>query len=580
MKTCVIDIEANGLKPTIIWLACVIELPSGRPYEFYNKEDFNEYAKSVNLWIGHNLLSFDIPVLNNLWGSRINLLDCRDTLVYSRMDNPKRDSHSLASWAGFFGLTKRENEDWSKLSEEMKLRCREDVKITRRLWDHLRERLKGQDKAIKLEHEIAIACQEMHDNGFKFDFDKALALRSEIEDSILDLDKVIHEAFPPRIIQLKTKEKSIPFNPNSPKQIIERIHEYWNPVEKTAGHIKAEEENAPNLERYKIYGWKLSEQNFATLKEEAPKAAKLLIKRLLLETRRRKLDEWLSLIESDDRIRGNFVGVGTWTHRLSHNRPNQANVAAEKSIKYKTKELANLATSLGRRFRQLFISAEDSWLVGVDAEGIQLRVLATYMGDKDFINAVTKGTKEDGTDVHSLNCKTIDLPGVKRDDAKTFIYAYVLGAGKKKIASIFNSSVDQASAAVDRFVASYAGLSKLKKEVIPNDAKRGYMVGLDGRHIKCNSPHHMLAAMLQCGEAVIVKTALSIGRLKLRQIPGWKLINFVHDELIFEVQGSYEQAEKVKKIVEEAIAEAGRVLKTNCPMSGKGSIGKNWLEVH
>jgi DNA polymerase-1 len=234
----------------------------------------------------------------------------------------------------------------------------------------------------------------------------------------------------------------------------------------------------------------------------------------------------------------------------------------------------------GDEFRALWRAGEGQHLVGVDADGIQLRILAHYMNDPDFIAALHKGRKEDGTDAHTLNQIALGPVCRSRDVAKTFIYAFLLGAGVGKISDILCCSEAEARASVDAFLSYYPGLRDLKDHRIPADADRGYFVGLDGRLVACESQHLMLAGYLQNGEAVIMKTANLLWRRKLEEedIP-FNQVNFVHDEWQVEVQ-SLTDATRAGTLMVQSIVDTGIILKLNCPLAGNAIIGRNWLETH
>jgi DNA polymerase-1 len=227
-------------------------------------------------------------------------------------------------------------------------------------------------------------------------------------------------------------------------------------------------------------------------------------------------------------------------------------------------------------------------LIGVDAEGIQLRILAHYMDDKRFTASVTEGKKEDGTDPHTLNKLALGPVCKSRDDAKTFIYAFLLGAGVAKVASILGCSLEEARTARDNFIAAYPGLSLLKEHVIPRDARAGYFQGLDGRFVKCNSEHHMLAGYLQNGEVIIMKEARILwGReLKRLQIP-YLPVNFVHDEWQTEADEDLDTCQTIAQVQADSIRIVGESLGLKCPMAGSFlnshkslAIGKNWSLTH
>jgi DNA polymerase-1 len=247
--------------------------------------------------------------------------------------------------------------------------------------------------------------------------------------------------------------------------------------------------------------------------------------------------------------------------------------------------------------RSLWIVPADSWLVGVDADAIQLRILAHYINDPKFTEALINGRKENGTDIHTLNKIALGPICKSRADAKTFIYAWLLGAGDAKIATILGCSLRDAKEAKRNFLEAYPGLKRLKEVVIPRDAEKGYFVGLDGRAVLCNSEHLMLAGYLQNGESIIMKKANLLWRKRLEEYwDGWfelpyKQVNFVHDEWQTEVQGDYELAKQIAEIQAQAITDVGIELNLNCPLKGSFitenhdgeivlTIGRNWAETH
>lgn len=280
------------------------------------------------------------------------------------------------------------------------------------------------------------------------------------------------------------------------------------------------------------------------------------------------------------RINGTINGLGAWTHRCSHDKPNTGNIPRDDA-------------EFGKEMRELW-NVDEGYLVGVDAESIQLRVLAHYINDNRFTKSLIDGKKEDGTDPHSLNKLALGFPCKSRNDSKTFIYAWLLGAGVGKVAEILGCSYDEAKQACDDFIGFYPGLREVKQRVIPFDAARGFFEGFDGRYIRIfgddvsSKSHFALAGYLQAGEVIVMKTAMKIWipRLRKERIP-FKLVNFVHDEWQTQVPHNRELAEYVANTQADSIREAGETLKLRCPMagsilSGHGgvAIGQNWYETH
>lgn len=328
---------------------------------------------------------------------------------------------------------------------------------------------------------------------------------------------------------------------------------------------------------FKRYGWKTNDINLNTLPDTAPMAAKELTKWLTLQGRRSTLEEYLKCVE-DGVIHGKFWHIGAWTQRMSHSNPNQANIPSVFSGE-PTTPVEEVKHRYDGAIRECFYV--DNWLVGTDADAIQLRVLAHYMKSDEYVDAIVNGDKSKGTDIHSLNKRALGPVCRDRDTAKTFIYAWLLGAGLPKIAEILGCSIPQAKSAVNSFIEAYPGLKKLKEYEIPRDAARGYFIGLDGREVPCSSEHLMLAGYLQNGESIIMKKATVNwkARLDKHNVKYW-LRNFVHDEWQTEVAGSRDLAHKVGVTQSDALRQVGEELGLFCPLSGTFSLGRNWKETH
>lgn len=332
-----------------------------------------------------------------------------------------------------------------------------------------------------------------------------------------------------------------------------------------------------DLEHYKRYGWTCSEENLKTLPKTAPEAAKDLAKWLTLEGRRSSLEEWLQAVSDDGRIHGKFWHIGAWTGRMSHSQPNQANIP---SIFSGTPSSAveEVKAKYDANLRALFKT--DHYLVGTDAEGIQLRVLAHYMKSPTYRDAIMSGDKTKGTDIHSVNMRALGSICKTRDDAKTFIYAWLLGAGLPKIASILGCSIPQAKKAVDNFLTALPELKRIKSLMIPRDAAKGYFVGLDGRKVPCKSEHLMLAGYLQSGESIIMKRA-NVMWYRQAKAEGirFRQLDLVHDEWQCECP-TKEEAERLGELQCKALEAVGKNLNLYCELKGESKIGRNWKDTH
>lgn len=650
----VLDIEANGLEnPDKIWCVVCKDIDTGeinifRNLAFNAEENYRclQYLNNCSLIVGHNILGYDLPVLSKLckFTSNVGMDDgIRDTLIVSRLaDYSRQGGHSIEQYGQEFGYPKIEFNDFSKFSEEMVTYCIRDVEIAEKVYRKYQKIIDDPlwSPSIKLEHEFQLIVNDLHDNGFAFNSTKAQKILDEVTASLSSLDKEIADAFPERLKLIReihpkvTKHGTlsrtdfrwvadgdlsiynggpfsrcewVAFNPSSHKQIISILNNAgWKPVNKTKTHIEIEREynrlkNSRQrdnefdirlkelyikLESARVSGWKVDEENLSTLPSSAPAPSRLLAKRILLEARRRTLTEWLSLVGEDGRIHGEFFGIGAWTHRMAHRNPNTANIPNE----FDTQGNKKL---YGKEMRSLWVAPKNRLLVGVDAEGIQLRIFAHYINDHEFTRSLVEGKKDDKTDPHSLNQRILGSACKSRAAAKRFIYALLLGAGLPKLAEILGCSVQETQEALDRLISRYTGWATLRAEVFPQDARRGYFVGLDGRKVPIpgdtegSRRHLAMSGYLQNGEAVCMKLATVKFYPELHRLNG-KLVNFVHDEWQSECRNNMEVAIQIAKLKADALRQVGEDLKLNCPLAGSYwnddlkdyTIGTNWSVTH
>lgn len=628
----VIDIESDAIdNPKNIWVIVCREVESGDTHVFRElttrpeeSERFKRYCEKVSLWIGHHIIKYDLPIINKLLGTNISLIkNLLDTLVVSRLVYQGRPGgHSLENWGNLLGYSKDLFNDFTKWSIELENRCIKDTEINLKIYNYLLKYISSDiwKQSIETEHYTEYLTYVLNTNGFYFNSTQALIYQKELNNELQSLLKKMESSFPPKakfVKEINPREtlkgtlnaaqfkwlnsKDLTpfspnepfslisfeaFNPSSPKQAIERLWEFgWKPFEKTDAHKdlikevqrkkKKDPEDEQRLKHFSIYGWKLSDNNLETLPEDAPESARMLSHWLKVRSRYSTLQTWLDAYRpSSGRIHGRFMAIGAWTHRMSHNNPNMANIPRE------TDKFGKEAY-YGKEFRELWTASPGKKLIGVDAASIQLRVLAHYMNDPAFTKAVISGSSKDGSDPHSLNKKALGDICKGRDPAKRFIYAWLLGAGVDMVAHILECSRDQAQIAVNNFIEFYPGLKVLKTEKIPFDARRGYFEGFDGRFVSVASEHLVLAGYLQNGESCIMKTAAKIWypRLIKEKIP-FKFINFVHDEWQTEVDDDDDLCDYVGGIQADAIVKAGEILNLNCPQAGEIKKGYNWYQTH
>jgi DNA polymerase-1 len=544
----VIDTETN-LSHTTIWLAVTRNIDTGEVTCHRSPKALKDSIEPNDQWIGHNLIAFDAYLLNRLWGTKLRLSRLTDTLILSRLLNPEIEGgHSLAAWGERLRHPKSDFKDFDAgWSQEMQDYCIQDTKVTAELYHHLNKELaaKGfsQDCQV-LEHKTqAIIAQQIR-NGWRFDMKSAMDLRSTLSIEQTKIEAEMQQVFEPTIIQLKTKTKTIPFNPGSRQQIADRlIKRGWKPKEETEkGNIIVNEK---------------------TLADCDIPEARIFLRYMMLQKRTSSLDQWIEAATEDGRVHGKIITNGAVTGRMTHMSPNMGQVVA-------------IGKEYGKECRALFLADDDEVLVGIDASGLELRMLAHYMNDANYVVTVTTGTQEEGTDVHTVNQKAAGL--ATRAHAKTFIYALLYGAGSSKIGSIVGGGAREGEKLIDSFMSNLPSLKKLKDKVAKYAAK-GYVPGLDGRRIWVRSPHAALNSLLQGAGAVVMKQALILldSYLKAEKIP-FKFLGNIHDEWQLSTPEQY--AVRVGELGKKAIQEAGVVLKLRCPLDGAYNVGLNWAETH
>ncbi len=651
-----LDIECNRLKdPDKIWVIVCQDLDTGKQEVFRNvTEDMEEilrfcgYYNRADCVVGHNALGYDVPIIHSLIpGIEPGSIDkVRDTLIISRMyDYGHEGGHSIEAYGPEFLMEKGSHTDFSRFSEELVSYCQRDVQICSLIYNKFSDIIEDetQQQAIRLEHQFQwYVVNALERNGFAFAKGKAETLLGKVSGNLDDLDKAILTAFPPRLKLIReitpriTKYGTLnrsdfrflpsgsdlsdynggsfchchwcDFNPNSHKQIVEVLNAAgWRPIDKTKTHVELDrkikklekynkkfnrsidtelQECYTTLDELKITGWKVNENNLSTLPPRAPAPAKTLAKRILYEARRRSLVEWLSLVEDDGRIHGRFQGIGAWTMRMAHQKPNTANIPVDKNLDGSPK-------LLGGEMRSLWIAPKKRLLLGVDAEGIQLRIFAHLINDPEFTDALVRGRKEDKTDPHSLNQRVLGRVCASRQTAKRYIYALLLGAGMGKLREILDCSEDDSKGAYDNLIRRYPGFELLKSSVIPEDASRGYFIGIDGQRIllpgdtRSMREHLAMSGYLQSGEAKVMKQATLKFISKLPDYDGL-LVNFVHDEWQIELVNDVMKAIELGKLISKCLVEAGEDFNLRCPMAGSFynddakdyTIGTNWRVTH
>jgi len=568
---CVWDIETNGLKPTKIWCLCAIKGDNMYTLENPTKEMVEELFSDVTVHIGHNLIGYDIPAVERLLNVSIKG-EIIDTLVMSRLYNPQLEGgHSLAAWGERLNFPKGDYHDWSALTPEMVEYCKQDVSVTQRLYEKLSGLLSEfGDNSIALEHSVQRAITTQIQNGWLLDERKATDLVAELKEKQYDLEEAVHEKFRPLPTFIKEIVPKYKKDGSLSSVGLKFLGDNWTQVGGPFSRIDWPEFNLGSRQqigRYlRLFGWKpekFTETGQAIVDEKTLEAvtdipeAQLIAEYLMVGKRIAQVQSWLDAVEDDGRVHGQVNAIGAVTGRMTHSSPNMAQVPA-------------VGAPYGYECRACWIVPEGHKLVGVDASGLELRMLASFMNDKEYTNEILNG------DIHTTNQRNAGLS--TRSQAKTFIYAFLYGAGDAKIGSIVDGSQRTGARLRQRFLDNTPALAELREKV-SLASQRGYLRGLDGRCLHIRSEHSALNTLLQSAGAVVMKKALAIFT---EYAPKWnltyKLLGSIHDE--YQIEAPEKYADKVGWLMVESIKAAGVQLDLKCPLDGEYKIGNNWAETH
>ena len=540
-----LDLEANGLTPDTIW--CVVTRENGTNVVHTTPDTLSEALRGSQSVVGHNLIGYDMPVLERLWGITVAPERVLDTLVLSRLYEPsKSGGHSLRNWGECLGFPKGDHTDWSQLSQEMIDYCVRDVEVTEAVHQKLMQDMTCfSPNCIELEHKVQASVQQQEINGWTLDQPLARDLCATFKERMNEIEEELQQKFPPIVHERwsektgkQLKDKVEVFNVGSRQQIAKRLSSLGVRFDKVT------EKGNPIVDEAVLETIDLPE-------------AKVVSEYLMLQKRYAQVNSWLEHVKEDGRVHGRVISNGAVTGRMTHQSPNMAQVPASHS-------------PYGHECRSCWTVPEGKKLVGFDASGLELRMLAHYMKDEDYTNEIING------DIHTANQRLAGLES--RNQAKTFIYALLYGAGDEKLGSVAGGGREAGKQLRESFLNNLPSFAALKDRV-SEAAGRGYLIGLDGRKLGVRSEHSALNTLLQAAGAIVMKKALVIldDYAKLWNLD-YKIIGNIHDEVQSEV--AEKDAEKFGWLAVECLKAAGLEFNLRCPLDGEYKVGTTWADTH
>ena len=413
--------------------------------------------------------------------------------------------------------------------------------------------------ALKLEHEAAQILTEQEIHGWYFDERKAQQLESSLRREMEDTLEILRRQYPFVAGPMFTPKRDNRTQGYVAGAEIQRLKEF-NPTSRD--HIAWILTTHLNVKLSKITTTGKPIIDEITLMEIDIPFSKQCAKCLTIKKKLGMISEgvnaWNKLVTSESRIH-HHCSVATNTFRCAHRKPNLAQVPAS------------------NEFRELFKATPGKVMVGADLSGIELRMLAHYLGRYDG------GRYADillNDDIHQVNANKI---GITRRQVKTVTYAFLYGAGNEKLGMSYDNTLSPAKAKKkgqeirEAYVAAIEGLSELL-QAVAHKASAGWIKALDGRRVLVDSPHKGLNYLLQCSAGIIAKRWMVIANEAVQHNVHSHQLAFVHDELQYET--TQEHAQILMGVLENAAVLAGEYYKLRCPIAAEAKQGKTWADVH
>ena len=596
----VFDCETNGLYDQVSTIHCVVIYDINRQQTFtYGPDSIDDaiaHLATAHCLIGHNVIGYDIPVLQKLYPSFQPSAQVIDTLVCSRLIWPKellydldtkqytevpaylRGSPSLKAWGWRLANHKIEFKDFSEYSEEMLQYCIQDVVVTFNLYQLITTQ-NYPASTVNLEHDFALAIAKQIRTGFPFDMDACLTLVDDLRAKQADIENKLKEIFPP----IKHESVFIPKVNNKNRGYVKGqpftkvTHETFNPASR--------QQIVDRLQ--KKYGWvpeKTTEKGNPSIDDDVLSAlpypeAQPLAEYMLLNKRLGQIADgnnaWTKLYNNDTGcIHGDVITNGCITGRCAHRNPNMGQVPAAYS-------------PYGKECRDLF-SAPHGWnLIGVDAKALELRCLAGYLALWDHGEYASLVT-DDAVDIHEYNRQQFGVP--TRDISKRLLYGLLYGCGALKAGTIISPNEKDefvlrklGSTAINSFMHGVPALRQLKEKLSATLADKSVLRGLDGRVLYCRSDFKALNVLLQSAGAIIMKQVVinlhqNMAATNLVYGEDWMQHAMVHDEIQISCKPQHTELLKDKALM--AFPQAQRIFNFKCNIDGDAKVGHTWASTH
>lgn len=609
----VCDLETDGLLADVTKIHCIVtkDADTGVMKQYHDSYEFDSdgsieegirQLEKADVIVFHNYIGFDRKVIKKLYPS-FKEPKWDDTFILSQiLYSNLVKSHSIAEWGRIFQQPKPGHEDWSKLSEDMLHRCREDTHIGYKLFLRCEKSRSRYDieEALKLEYkvyEIDSEYEHWYINEKRLNhFIHRLTVLREL------LRKRVVKSAPYQVQQGSTFSTIFKKDGNL-KALVEkycdkhniRLEDVSGPFSKV-DFLELNPGSSVQVSAWLLsIGWKPDEFNYKKGKDGKPLK-----------------DANNMPIVSTPKFGGEFYGIegslrdllvkfnkvskrlgtleGYAKSQTNGKMPCSAFTCGTNTARYRHRGIVNVPKAskdiyLGRMMRSLFVAPKGYTLVGCDASQLESRIEGHYTTQYD------DGAYADfllNDDIHSRTAKEL---GLSRDEGKTLNYALQYGASYKKVSSMLNVSDSEAKGLVALYWEMRPAATALKEDVSSSVESRGYsrrdslwntrayIKTIDNRPIFVRSWHSLTNSLIQSTGSICMKVALcyadqAIKKEKLKA----RLAIMYHDEINYISHPN--DAQRVAEILEESIRKGGEYFNLTVPLESEAAIGPNWGAIH
>lgn len=576
-------------------------------FDYNNISDALDILCSATRLIGHNIIQFDIPVLEKLYPERNFTHNVIDTFNLSMIMFSDRNQHGLEAWGKDLGFEKLnpmtgveftdeewkerkkiKAQAWDKYTDEMGAYCKQDVRITELiLWQCQVDTIP--EYVIELSNKFAWCISTQIIAGHKIDKEALLKLNEQILVDESNAEKELLSKLPSftdysfKIYKRNNKNQNIKAGDI---ECVETVSSFnLNSVQHWMRYLKDKYNYTPPEVRRKGKDEPTASLNVKVLEDIEDKFEE--IKDLLKyrkATKIRKMiynspDSVYNLLDNNSFIHGKVYTEGTVSGRCSHNKPNLSTMPSVKTDE--NGPILGINGKYAYEVRSLFIADDGFMQVGFDAKALEVCCLAHYVNDKEFTRQVEEG------DIHTWTQNKAGLH--TRRQAKTFMYAFLYGAGLDRLAAQLSEGSDtkytrdSVKKVINNFKAALPGLQTLIDNLQSQYQELGGILGLDGRLLQARSDHILLNLLLQSSGAVIMKQCLvylkeELDEVGLKLYHDYKFVLNVHDEVQANVKPEF--IDTYKACIQRAVDRTNEKLKLNCKLQVDVKIGKSWAECH